>query len=893
MRGTLSSVLVEKTGALKINLFNSGEEVICIPARALGVRLFGVEGFIIKGLPNEDEKEVKNIQRPHYRRGLEGLSGAEVRRSLMEQFPSVFDMTEHDVPSAMKALRIKAVELPDISRVPAGGSQCTFRIDQQVRDQDIEDTLQRYEELGYISRARLNDKVFMSPLMPFRKPGKKEIRVVNDFRQLNGYFPTHGRTQIDVRRVIDKVPSSWRVFSVIDLKDGFFSVPLDSAIRHLFAFQYGHRRWVYNRLPQGFSFSPILFSERIAHVLEGTSAINFVDDLIVGGDSPEEHHERLFAVFRRLQKFGLKVNPTKMKICQREVSFLRYSLKNGQWSLKEYLEDRWRQLGRVQSRRELEKHIGILSFARTHVPDIERLLHPMRKYLQRAKSKRLTESDWVLITQCVRDTYTSCLECHQSLALVRDRFSRFLLFTDWTDFHIGYMLFGVTAESGTKKLIDVGSHCVKSTTSSYLGELNGIVIALKRTRRLRGNVVTTVLSDNRGVIEKLRSGAAVSDDVRVCRRMEYILHNEANAEFRFLPGTENEGADALSRLQKGIPLPAQIAQLTEEERPEEMEIQRRLEQAHFGHWSVETTYQNAKMEFGEWRGMKKDVVTFVRRCKNCAYSGHLQHRDNYSSTTVDQIGQRVHLDYTGPFFDGSHLLVIVDGFSRFVQVSRTLHLGAAHAVRELNKWIERVGPIQELCGDNASSWNSGFFRKWVEGQQIRLRLTPSHFHPGNAAAERAIQTLQGRLRRLMNGSAAHWPEVVEAAAQAMNESWHSSIDTCPQALALGRGRDGALLTQRESQEIWTKALDTQIRVKQKELHRFRWKHPLLSAKLEIGDAVLLRDPLCRTRPLGKLAPRWKGPFVVRDRQSRSTWWLSRPAYQGSPFLAHSSQIRKL
>jgi len=86
---------------------------------------------------------VKNIKEPHRLRGLEGQSEAEVRRSLMGQFPSVFDMTEHEVPSAMKALRVKNVELPDVSRVPAGGIQCTFRIDQQVRDQDINETLHR------------------------------------------------------------------------------------------------------------------------------------------------------------------------------------------------------------------------------------------------------------------------------------------------------------------------------------------------------------------------------------------------------------------------------------------------------------------------------------------------------------------------------------------------------------------------------------------------------------------------------------------------------------------------------------------------------------------------------------------------------------------------------
>jgi len=57
----------------------------------------------------------------------------------------------------------------------------------------------------------------------------------------------------------------------------------------------------------------------------------------------------------------------------------------------------------------------------------------------------------------------------------------------------------------------------------------------------------------------------------------------------------------------------------------------------------------------------KDVCNFVRHCKSCSYSGHPQIRDNYSSDTVDQLGQRVYIDYTGPLFDGSHLLVIVDG----------------------------------------------------------------------------------------------------------------------------------------------------------------------------------------------------------------------------------------
>jgi len=891
IKGVLSSVTVEKTGALKIQVFNANREVVCVPARTLGVRIFGAADFEVKGLPNEDLKQVNGLAERRSVREIQGEDESSIRRSLLGLFPTVFDLSKHQVTPAMKALRIKTSELPGFHRVPSGGKQCTYRIDQQVRERDIEGLLRKYEELGYITRSGLNDKGFLSPMMPFRKPGKTDIRLVNDFRELNGYFPTHGRTQIDVRRVIDKVPSEWRFFSVIDLKDGFFSVPLDPALRHLFGFQFGHRRWVYNRLPQGFSFSPIWFSERVAQIIEGTGAVNFADDLIIGGASPEEHHFNLHSVFRRLKKFGLKVNPDKMKLFRREISFLRYSLKDGKWSLSDFLREKWEQLGEINSRRELERHIGILSFARTHVPDTELLLRPLRECLSRAKTKSITKSDWILISTRVRDAYRSCLNCQVSLAMSNDQFSRFLLFTDWTDFHTGYMLFGISMSSGAKKLLDIGSHSLPMTTSSFLGELNGIITALKKTRRLRGSIPTVVLSDNCGVIEKLKTGVATSDDVRVCRRLEYILHNEANAEFRFLPGTENAGADALSRLRARIQKIKQVNAIEQSERPSYTDIQRRLSHAHFGHWSVETTLQNAKMEFGGWPGMHKDAVEYVQQCPECAFSGHPQIRDNFSAETVNRIGQRVHMDYTGPFFDGSHVLVIVDAFSRFVQVSRTKRIGAAHAVRELRRWMDRFGPIEELRGDNASLWNSSFFKNWIDEHQIRLRLTPSHFHSGNAVAERTIQTLQNRMRRMMNGSDNQWPEVIEAAAQILNESWHATIETCPQALAVGKDRNGVLLSQSEEQDLWTRAAEAQQRAKMKELFRFEWKHPRRSAGLKIGDRVLLKDPLYKSGPLGKLSPLWKGPFVVRDQRSRSIWILSKPFAQTRMFTAHSSQLR--
>ena len=220
----------------------------------------------------------------------------------------------------------------------------------------------------------------------------------------------------------------------------------------------------------------------------------------------------------------------------------------------------------------------------------------------------------------------------------------------------------------------------------------------------------------------------------------------------------------------------------------------------------------------------------------------------------------------------------------------TFETTASVATRELDGWIQRMGPIKIICGDDAAQWRSRFFTRWATGRNIEIRLNPGYYHQGNAIAERAIQTLQERIRRILNGSQDQWPDAVGAAVYAMNGSWHSSIRTCPQSLALGIDRNGVVISEEHRMELWEEAIQEQVSLKKKEVARFRWKHPFVSRPFKIGDRVLLKDPIWRSRTLKKLSPRWSGPYVIRGRKSRSVWWISREIgdYQT---MAHSSQLR--
>ena len=69
--------------------------------------------------------------------------------------------------------------------------------------------------------------------------------------------------------ILWEIPPSARWFTVLDLKDGFFCIPLTKESQYLFAFEWEapgekHQQMTWTVLPQGFRESPHLFGEALS-----------------------------------------------------------------------------------------------------------------------------------------------------------------------------------------------------------------------------------------------------------------------------------------------------------------------------------------------------------------------------------------------------------------------------------------------------------------------------------------------------------------------------------------------------------------------------------------------------------------------------------------------------
>ena len=107
------------------------------------------------------------------------------------------------------------------------------------------------------------------PLLPVKKPNSHDYRPVQDLREVNRRVLDIHPTVPNPYNLLSSLPPDHHWYTVLDLKDAFFSLPLVSKSQDLFAFEWsdleeginGQLTWTW--LPQGFKNSPTIFDEAL------------------------------------------------------------------------------------------------------------------------------------------------------------------------------------------------------------------------------------------------------------------------------------------------------------------------------------------------------------------------------------------------------------------------------------------------------------------------------------------------------------------------------------------------------------------------------------------------------------------------------------------------------
>jgi len=847
-------------GQLRMDIYNSTDEVVKLTAKTQMICLGGLsklEIVMIEGCGVISEE----------------ISKEQLTEEIRRTYPQVGDLTDHPIIGPMKDLVVRAHEV-DWTEPSTIGQRTPISMEKGACRKKVEEQLEKYVQKGYLRKVAAGEKVFLNPLYPIPKKDGS-YRFVNDFRLLNAYFKRKGMEQVDVWRRLWKIKPEWKVYAQLDLKDGFFGIPVDETLQRAFAFTWEDKRFTWLRLPQGWTWSPILFSERVAGIFSGLDVVQFVDDVLVGAETEEELRSKLLQVFGRMNKYGLKVNWDKTTFLSTKIKFLGVEIGQGCWSLHEYLASKIRQLGRIERWKDLERLIGVLSYARKTVVGMEEHLSSLRTRLTAAKEEARGTEWWSETREIVRRTIFCILDKQVFLTLPGVDTQRYVLETDWSGDFAGYMLFAETPEGS--KLVDLGSKRIREKSSSFLGELKAVVWGCKATKAFRGDTPVLIRSDNLALVDRLKSGFKEVEDKRILRLFGWLLGNESFS-LEFIPGEQNQGADLLSRPRKGAVVGNLICATSNQTKL--------IEKAHRGHWCYEKTLENLKQIYSPlWPGAKDEVRDFVRRCPNCQRFGPVRRSPPFKAWTYSRPNEIIFADFLGPLRwpeetgESAYVLLIIDGFTRFLQL--TLGKGPTQEVvaRGIRRWTGRFGAPSKIVVDQGTAFTSSTVRKCCADQGIELCFVGVEAHWSNGMAERAIGTITGRIKRA--GPESEWSNLVKRAERDYNHAVHSAIGISPAEIMLGTKPNGSKLNKKELEEKRRSAhaRDLHRRTRNRTRHRNQRK-----VNFSMGSEVLVK-----IRRASKLEPEWEGPYRIVGRKGSRLYELE--GFSGYFGLRHARHLK--
>uniref|UniRef100_A0A8C8DY55 ribonuclease H n=1 Tax=Oryzias sinensis TaxID=183150 RepID=A0A8C8DY55_9TELE len=153
-------------------------------------------------------------------------------------------------------------------------------------------------------------------------------RLCSDYRPLNSVTKKDSYPLPRIDESLDLVSgSSW--FSSLDLRSGYYQVPLAPEARTKTAFCTGRGLWQFKVLCFGLCNAPATFARLMDKVLAGVprqQCLVYLDDILVHGSSFEAALGSLRLVLTRIRTVGLKLHPDKCHFMQREVFFLGHKV---------------------------------------------------------------------------------------------------------------------------------------------------------------------------------------------------------------------------------------------------------------------------------------------------------------------------------------------------------------------------------------------------------------------------------------------------------------------------------------------------------------------------------------------------------------------------------------
>ena len=371
-----------------------------------------------------------------------------------------------------------------------------------------------------------------------------DYRFVVDYRQLNKVTKPINFPLPRLDDIIDTIAESKaQIFSVMDMANGFWQIPLDPTTKHKSAFITHNGVYNFKKLPYGLMNSPACFNMVMSEVLRGINwkcAIIYVDDIIVFSNSFDDHLHNLSLVFDRLRRSGLKLKPEKCKFAVKSVKYL------GHVFSKDGIQVDTDKIKVVETypvpktQKDVRSFLGLCNYYKKFISGYSKICAPLNNMLKKDEKSKL---NWDNKCQDAFDQLKTALTTSPILTYP-DFDKDFILYTDASETAIGYIL-GQKDDQGKEKVICYGGRSLKPNEKNWpISEKEGLALVegIKYFHIYLANKKFTVLTDHIA----LKWLQDISQKNGRLYRWSLMLQGY-NFDIIHKPGKKHGNADALSK----------------------------------------------------------------------------------------------------------------------------------------------------------------------------------------------------------------------------------------------------------------------------------------------------------------------------------------------------------
>lgn len=785
-------------------------------------------------------------------------------------------------------------------------------------------------ELNIISTSNSD---FASPIVIVKKKNGEE-RICVDYRRLNAKTIKDRFPMPNIEENLQRLAGN-RFFTVLDLASGYYQIPVCETSRKYTSFVTPDGQFEFNRMPFGLSNAPAVFQRLMNRFSQELNNVitPYLDDIILPSRTIEEGIALLRKVLLKLREYGLTLKLSKCKfLCEKvdylghEISFAGIQPGVGKILCVE-------KFPTPTNVHEVRQFIGLCSYFRKFVEKFAIIAEPLTRLTRKNENfswadeqksafeslkQKLCSRDVLVLYDFSKEHEIHTDACMKGLAgvlLQKDengRMNPVCYFSRQTSasekkFH-SYELEALAVVESLEKFriyvlgkeFCVVTDCSALQTASTKRDMSSRIARwwLKllefnfKIQHRHGKIMTHIDALSRNPVEVSREIEPASIDI-------FRIEIDVDSDWMNLL---QDNDPEINDLKKKINLnPTKHKEfLIENNRLYRIVKEYKLfvvpkgvrgrivYNCHdaVGHFGLDKTILIIQRSFW-WPRMRQFVKKYLNSCFQCLYHRENREANKITLHPIEKVPvpcHTWHVDHLGPFTKSSnknlYILVIVDAFTKYVNLKATRDTSSRFVVSMIKNISEHFGLPKRIISDRGSAFTSKSFRTFCEENDIAHVLNATATPRGNGQVERYNRTILHSLKTLCDNDPSKWENHLRTIQCTLNSTPHAITKKSPNELLFGfevRPLNADKLTLKVyDEQIDNKNYDPmqtiEIRqdasskiqanqAKQKEMFAQKFRSP---STYKVGDMVVVfREPPA-TGESRKLTRKFRGPYKVTD-----------------------------